>query len=283
MTGMQNIVENQKSKEMMLRRAEEEMRLRGFSRRTISTYLHALRQYFAFRKTDDLSFDEESIRQFLLQRERDGNSAQTRNVFLHAIKYFYKDVVHACAAIALRPAKEASTLPVILSRQEIQAVLTSTKNGKHRLMIALAYGAGLRVSEVVQLRVCDLDLPGLQIHLKSAKGNKDRVTVFPQSIRTDIQNLIAGKAGSDLVFGSERGGALSSRTAQMVFARALKAAGIQKPATFHSLRHSFATHLLENGTDVRYVQELLGHCNIRTTQRYTHVTNPQLKNIRSPL
>jgi len=280
---MQNIVENQKSEEMMLRRAEEEMRLRGFSRRTISTYLHALRQYFAFRKTDDLSFDEESIRQFLLQRERDGNSAQTRNVFLHAIKYFYKDVVHACAAIALRPAKEVSALPVILSRQEIQAVLTSTKNGKHRLMIALAYGAGLRVSEVVQLRVCDLDLPELQIHLKSAKGNKDRVTVFPESIRTDIQNLIAGKAGSDLVFGSERAGALSSRTAQMVFARALKAAGIQKPATFHSLRHSFATHLLENGTDVRYVQELLGHSNIRTTQRYTHVTNPQLRNIRSPL
>lgn len=266
-----------------LKRAEEEMRLRGFSRRTIDTYLHALRQYFAFDGDACASPDQENIRRFLLRREQDGNSAQTRNVLLHAIKYFYREVVRARTPIQIRPAKEASALPVILSREEIRSMIGATKNGKHRLMIALAYGAGLRVSEVIQLHVGDLDLEGLQIHLKAAKGNKDRVTVFPESIKTDIQNLIAGRSSHDLVFESERGGTLSSRTAQAVFAHALAKAGITKPATFHSLRHSFATHLLENGTDVRYVQALLGHANIRTTQRYTQVTNPALRNIRSPL
>lgn len=266
-----------------LQRAEEEMRLRGFSRKTISTYSHALRHYFAFSKSGDLSLNEESVRQFLLQRERAGSSAQTRNVLLHAIKYFYREVLRTRQPIRLRPAKEASTLPVVLSREEIRSMIAMTKNGKHRLMIALAYGAGLRVSEVISLRVRDLDLPGLLIHLKAAKGNKDRVTVFPESLRTDIQNLTAGRRADDLVFESERGGALSTRTAQAVFAHALEKACIDKPATFHSLRHSFATHLLENGTDVRYVQALLGHANIRTTQRYTQVTNPAIRNIRSPL
>ncbi len=282
MPDMQIVSQNGRI-EPALKRAEEEMRLRGFSRRTMGTYLHALRQYFTFRQTDDPSLDQESIRQFLLQREQDGNSAQTRNVLLHAIKYFYKDVLRVRQAIDLRPAKEASTLPVVLSHDEILRLLAVTKNGKHRLMIALAYGAGLRVSEVITLRVGDLDLAGLQIHLKAAKGNKDRVTVFPESIRTDIQNLIAGRSSGDAVFESERGGILSVRTAQAVFAHALQKAGIAKAATFHSLRHSFATHLLENGTDVRYVQALLGHANIRTTQRYTHVTNPALRKIKSPL
>jgi len=282
---MQDVVQqtNGLAMEQALKRAEEEMRLRGFSRRTISTYLHALRQYFMFRKTDCSSLDEENIRQFLLQRERDGSAAQTRNILLHAIKYFYHDVLHARRTIRLRPAKEASALPIVLSREEIRGMLAATRNGKHRLMLALAYGAGLRVSEVISLRVRDLDLAGLQLHLKAAKGNKDRVTVFPEPIMPDIQNLVAGRSGNDPVFESERGGRLSARTAQMVFARALRKAGIEKTATFHSLRHSFATHLLENGTDVRYVQVLLGHANIRTTQRYTQVTNPALRRIQSPL
>jgi site-specific recombinase XerD len=102
-------------------------------------------------------------------------------------------------------------------------------------------------------------------------------------LTADLRNLIAGKGKNDFVISSERGGKLTTRTAQKVFENALKAAGIKKDATFHSLRHSFATHLLENETDIRYVQKLLGHANIRTTQIYTQVTNPQLKNIISPL
>ena len=150
-------------------------------------------------------------------------------------------------------------------------------------MVALSYGAGLRVSEAINLMVKDVDLHEFIIHLKKAKGSKDRITVIPKSLVNDLKVLSAGKKADDFVFESERGGKLTTRTAQKVFSNALKKAGIKKEATFHSLRHSFATHLLENGVDVRYVQELLGHQNIRTTQVYTKVTNPKLKNIKSPL
>ncbi|MCX6800459.1 MAG: tyrosine-type recombinase/integrase, partial [Candidatus Falkowbacteria bacterium] len=156
-------------------------------------------------------------------------------------------------------------------------------NKKHSLMIALAYASGLRVSEVVSLKVKDLNLLEFTIHLKSTKGDKDRITILPEKLIKDIENMIMHKSLNDYVFSSERGGKLTERTAQKIFENALQKSGIKKDATFHSLRHSFATHLLENGVDIRYVQELLGHQNIRTTQIYTHITNPSLKNIKSPL
>jgi len=157
-----------------------------------------------------------------------------------------------------------------------------TTNIKHKLLLSLAYGAGLRVSEVMDLKVKDINLDELTIHIKHAKGNKDRITIFPDKLRSSLGNITTVKQSNDYVFESERGGKLSTRTVQKSFKNALRKGGIKRDATFHSLRHSFATHLLENGVDIRYVQELLGHSNIRTTQLYTQVTNPNLRNIKSP-
>jgi site-specific recombinase XerD len=223
------------------------------------------------------------IKEYLLKKQAAGISAQTINVHLFAIKYFYQEIAKSKAVIDLKFAKTPSKLPVVLSREEIQRMLETIKNEKHRLMVALAYAGGLRVSEVINLRIKDINPAELTIHLKGAKGNKDRITIFPEKLRSDIEKSVIGRNANDYFFASERGGKLTERTAQIVFEKTLKAAGIKKEATFHSLRHSFATHLLENGVDVRYVQELLGHANIRTTQIYTKVTNPMLKNIRSPL
>jgi len=150
-------------------------------------------------------------------------------------------------------------------------------------MFSLGYGCGMRVSEVVNLKVSDLDIDELVVHIKQAKGNKDRISVLPESLQSDLRNLIAGKCSNEFIFESNRGGKLTTTSLQKMFRKSLAKAQIRKLATFHSLRHSFATHLLENGVDVRYVQELLGHANIRTTQVYTKVTNPKLKNIKSPL
>jgi len=172
---------------------------------------------------------------------------------------------------------------VVLSRSEIEKILQSVANRKHKLLLSLVYGAGLRVSEVVSLRVQDIDFDRELIHIKNAKGRKDRVTILPKKLVQEFQGLSQFCSGKDFVFCSNRGGRLSARTAQKIFEQALKNAGIKKDASFHSLRHSFATHLLENGTDVRYVQALLGHQNIRTTQYYTQVTNPSLRKIVSPL
>jgi len=269
--------------EEYLEKTRQELKLRNYSSKTIKTYLGCLKEYFDFKKFNLEKIDEEKIKQFLLNKQSKNYSSQTVNLYLNAMNFFYREVLKIPEKINLKFAKRNKKLPIVLSREEIKNTIDVIRNPKHKLIISLAYGAGLRISEVVNLKVKDINLEELIIHLKNAKGKKDRITIFPEKIKNDLQNLIAGKNLNDYVFESERGGKLTERTIQKVFENALRRAGIKKDATFHSLRHSFATHLLENGVDVRYVQELLGHQNIRTTQIYTQVTNPRLKNIKSPL
>jgi len=266
-----------------LEQTRRELKLRNYSFKTIKAYLGCLREYFDFKKFNLEKIDEEKIKQFLLNKQDKNYSSQTINLYLNAIKFFYREVLKIPKKTNLKFAKRSKKLPIILSREEIKNIIDAIRNPKHKLIISLAYGAGLRISEVVNLKLKDIDFNELTIHLKNAKGKKDRITIFPEKIKNDLQNLIASKNSDDYVFESERGGKLTERTAQKVFENSLKKSRIKKEATFHSLRHSFATHLLENGVDVRYVQELLGHQNIRTTQIYTQVTNPKLKNIKSPL
>lgn len=241
-----------------------------------------IEQYLRFSQKHNLKNKENAIEKYLLEKVEKGQSAQTVNLALHSIQFFYKEVLKKNEGVRLKFSKRSKKLPIVLNRKEIEAILGVITNKKYYLAVALSYASGLRISEVQNLRVRDIDLGELTIHIKEAKGKKDRVTLFPEKLLQDLQNFLAGKKEDAFIFDSNRGGKLTSRSFQAVFQRALKKAGIKKKATFHSLRHSFATHLLENGIDVRYVQELLGHSNIRTTQIYTHVTNPTIKNIRSP-
>jgi len=266
-----------------LQKIERELKIRNYSPKTIKSYLYGLREYFSFKRNNFTELNQDNIRNFLLHCQKKQISPQSRNLFLNAIKFYYRNVTKNPQKIEIQSAKKPNSLPVVLSRSEVQILLKIPKNKKHKLLLSLAYGSGLRVSEVVSLKVQDLDFEELTVHVKLAKGQKDRISVLPESLVSGLKNLVAGKSINDFVFASERGGVLTTRTAQKVFENALKDSGIKKVASFHSLRHSFATHLLENGTDVRYVQELLGHANIRTTQIYTQVTNPELKNIKSPL
>jgi len=260
-----------------------QLKLRNYSPCTIKTYIVDLRAYLSFKKENFARPDIANIREFLLHKQKLGRAAATLNLYLQSIRFFYAKVVKSPLEIDLPLAKKSWRLPLILSREEIDVVLQMIKNSKHRLMLALAYGSGLRVSEVVNLKKKNLDLPNLLIYVRQSKGRKDRISILPLKIRDDLQNLLAGKAEDDLVFPSERGGKLTTRAAQRVFEDAVRRAGILKEVTFHSLRHSFATHLLENGVDIRYLQELLGHANILTTQRYTHVTARAIRKISSPL
>jgi site-specific recombinase XerD len=217
-----------------------------------------------------------------LAKKNKGMSSQTINQNLQAINFFYRDVLKKYLKIDIKFAKTPSKLPIVLSREEIKKIIDLIDNSKHKLLISLSYASGLRVSEAVNLKVKDINLTELTIHIKGAKGNKDRITVFPERLSAEIRKLTDSKESNVYIFESERGGKITERTAQKVFENAFKNAKIGKDATFHSLRHSFATHLLENGVDLRYVQELLGHQNIRTTQLYTKVTNPSIKRIKSP-
>src|SRR3989344_6066814 len=236
--------------DVYLKKLENELILRNYSPRTVKSYVNCGAEYLRSKK-DNLGYvDVDFSKQYLLRKISNNISSQTVNQNLQSINFFYRNILKYHGKIDIKFAKTPSKLPVVLSRSEIQSIVNNIGNEKHCLMVSLSYASGLRVSEITNLK---------------------------------IKNFVDEKNKNDYVFASERGGKLTERTAQKIFENALKKSKIQKDATFHSLRHSFATHLLENGVDVRYVQELLGHSNIRTTQIYTKVTNPALRKIKSPL
>ena len=259
-----------------------ELRIRDYSIKTINSYVNGLEKYFGYKKSTLNNLDTENIKDFLLYCKDKGLSAKTRNQYLNAIKFYYYNIVREKDKIGIKSARRTKNIPVILTRTEIKSLIEITKNSKHKLLLSLTYSAGLRVSEVVSLKVKDVDFESLTLHIKQAKGKKDRITIFSENLKDSLAQAIDSKDKNDYLFTSERGGKLTVRTAQKIFSNALKKTSIKKDASFHTLRHSFATHLLENGTDIRYVQELLGHINIRTTQLYTQVASLHLKNIKSP-
>ncbi len=267
----------------VLTQTRNELRLRRYSPRTIKSYLANLKEYFSLKHFDFMNPDVDHIRRFLLEKEEKGYASQTINLYLNAIKFYYYEIAKFDGVIDIHFAKRSKKLPIVLSREEIKRLVAVISNIKHRLLIRLAYGAGLRVSEILSLKVKDIELDRGFIHIKDAKGMKDRVTVLPEKLMYEIRILIEDRDRNEYLIPSERGGKLAARTAGKIFQNAMARADIKKDATFHSLRHSFATHLLEDGTDVRYVQKLLGHSNIRTTQLYTQVTDVTLARIKSPL
>jgi site-specific recombinase XerD len=269
--------------ENILDKTERILKLRNYSPKTRKAYLLYIKEYIRFSKKAGIKNKQKAIEDFLLDKHNRKQSPQTINLALGAVKFLYAEVLNDPQKIDLKFAKRSKKLPIVLSHSEIEKIIEATDNPKYRLMISLGYACGLRVSEVINLKIADLDIDELVVHIKGAKGKKDRISVLPGKLQNDLRNMIAGKSTKDYLFSSNRGGKLTTTSLQKMFRKSLSKAKISKPATFHSLRHSFATHLLESGTDVRYVQELLGHSNIRTTQVYTQVTNPKLKNIKSPL
>ena len=267
----------------ILEKTDRLLRLRNYSPKTRKAYLLYIKDYITFSKKFEIKNKQKAIEEFLLDKHKRKQSPQTINLALNAIKFLYAEALKNPQKIDLKFAKRSKKLPIVLSRVEIDKIIDATDNSKYKLMISLGYACGMRVSEVIKLKASDLDIDELVAHIKGAKGKKDRISVLPKKLQGDLRNLIAGKSGDDFVFISNRGDNLTTTSLQKMFRKSLAKAKVNKSATFHSLRHSFATHLLENGVNVRYAQELLGHSNIRTTQRYTQVTNPSLKNIKSPL
>jgi len=275
--------------EEYLQKLANELRLRGRSPKTIKAYRSCVGVYLRslLEGGGDVGscavLNIEKVKAFLLQRHDLGMASGTVNIYLNAIKFFYRTVMNSDTKIDFPFARRRYRLPVPLTHEEVMRIILTVKNLKHKTLLSLAYGAGLRVSEVVALRVRDIDFGSGFVYVRQGKGNRDRVTLLPDRLANSLKIFCNARDPMAFVFESERGGRLTTRTAQKVFDEAVKRVGIIKQVTFHSLRHSFATHLLENGTDIRYVQELLGHANIRTTQIYTHVTRSGLGKIRSPL
>lgn len=262
---------------------ERELKYRNYSLRTIEVYTTCITYFLKYIKNDISKISKETIIDFTLHLQSKNKAPKTINLYKDAIKFFSWNILKIQLDFDIKLSKEPKKLPVVLSKEEIIKIIEITNNQKHKLLLSLSYSSWFRVSEIINLKVEDINLEELTIHIKWAKWNKDRITVFSEKLKNDLWKNILYKDKNDYLIESERGWKITERTAQIIFKNAIKKAWIKKEASFHSLRHSFATHLLENGTDIRYIQELLGHSSIKTTQIYTKVMNPNLKNIISPL
>ncbi len=254
-----------------------ELKLRGYSRKTINAYVYHVDKFLKS-KLDS--------KKYLLRLINDRKSKETVRVAGFAIKFYLgiksKQDKSINKIIEKIPnVKRDKKLHVILSKQEIGRMIIVTKNFIHRTMIMLMYSSGLRVSEIINLRWNDIDFDRNIIHLKLAKGNKDRIVMLSPKAKKNLMKLDIEKEG--LVFKNNRNSKYSLRTIELIVKKSAENAKIKKKITPHTLRHSFATHLLERGTDIRYIRDLLGHANLQTTMIYTKVSNKDISKIKSPL
>lgn len=262
------------------------LKLKGYSHNTCKVYLNQVNRFICYtgKKLEELEeSDVANYQLFLLDEQK--NSHSFVNQALSAIKFFAENVIYRYDLTKLidRPKKEFK-LPDILSKKEVLNLFKSLKNEKHRAILFITYSAGLRVGEVVRLKVADINTDRKLIHIRQGKGRKDRYTVLSDIALQVLQEYQSKYNPMEWLFPSTmQDKHITERTVQRVFENACKTANIKKEVSVHALRHSFATHLLENGTDLRYIQELLGHKNSTTTEIYTHVSERDIRKIRSPL
>jgi integrase/recombinase XerD len=255
-----------------------EAKNRGYAANTIRTYGKGLCRFLEFK--EKTSFEPaERISRFLSTYD----SREARRIAWNAIKLFYELVVRKPCPYKLEKTRGRCRLPSFLERSDVMVLLSRIRNPKHRLMISMLFGSGLRVGEIVRIRIRDLDFPSLTVRIVNAKQNKDRITVFSESLVAELKALLQGREGKEFLFLTQGGTPYTRRTVQAVFAHAYATSGLQKRASCHTLRHSFATALLGNGVDVRSIKDLLGHKSIKTTMIYLHVTERTAARIKSPL
>lgn len=263
---------------------EQELRIRGFSRETIKSYVLYNKLFLEFIQKSPKSVSNDDIRQYLISLKDRDRARSTLNVALNALKFYYREILKRKFFFDIKGAKKTNYLPTILSRDEIDRMLVKTTNPKHNFLISLMYSAGLRVSEVIKIHMRDFDLDRKLIMVRHGKGQKDRCTLLSEKLIPILKKQALLKKSSDyLLTGAGGVGHLTSESAEKIVKKAAEAAGIAKKVTCHSLRHSFATHLLESGTSIRYIQDLLGHKRLETTQIYTKVAANNLQNIKNPL
>ncbi len=269
-----------------LRTFIEHLQLKAYSQNTIRTYVHEFRQFLqVLGQVDVARLPEPKIRDYIVFcLERLHLSENTVHSRMNAIKFYFDQVLHRPSAFFQLPRpKKPKLMPRVLSLAELKTMLDLTPNLKHNTMLRICYGMGLRVSEIIGLRLSDINSKTMQVLISRGKGKKDRYVNLPQSILAQLRAYYLGYKPANYLFEGQSGDQYSIRSAQQVFQSALKRANINVKTGIHSLRHSYATHLLEQGTDIRLIKELLGHDDIRTTMRYTHVSPQSVRNIKSPL
>jgi len=261
------------STETCLQEMEKEMRLRGLSQKTIKSYIHHTKGW--------ISSDLEP-RDYIIQLSSN-RDPRTVNLCISAIKFLLKNILKQPDP-KIPYMKRPKRIPDVLTKEETLSLIQNITNHKHRILLETVYGCGLRVSEITKLKKEDINFNENIINIRQSKGKKDRIVNLPKSLSVRLNHYIQSRFDTNpFVFDSNRGGRLTTKSIQSIVKKAALKAGINKNVHVHTLRHSYATHLLEQGTDLRIIQRLLGHSSIRTTEIYTHISTRLIKDVISPL
>lgn len=269
-------------------RMTQDLRLRNFADNSIISYLRAVRQYAEYFNRSPDQLDDKHLRKYLLYLLEEKKVAQgTFNQAVAAIRFFYRETIKQPTIVeGLCFTKKVNKLPVVLSQGEVAKFFKSLHSLKHRAILMTCYGAGLRISEAISLCIGDIDSQRMLIRVREGKGKKDRYVGLPKVLLQVLREYWMAARPKDFLFPS-RGGAgnghITPEAVGRACKRAMQVAGIRKNVSPHTLRHSFATHLLEQGADIRTIQLLLGHRNVTTTALYTHVSQSTIQKTKSPL
>jgi len=268
-----------------LENLKQELRIRNYSTKTIKSYVHQNEEFLRFCQKDPREVNTSDIKNYLdyLMPIKSSSSVA---VAYNALQFYYKKIWKRSFFLNIKQPKKNKYLPVVLSKEEVSKMIKVMINPKHNCIVSLLYGTGVRVSELTHIKMRDIDLDRMMLRVFQGKGKKDRMVMLPGKLKNILAIQAKLKKANDFLFTNGRGSGgsrLTEATIQKIVAQAADRAGIKKNVSPHTLRHSFATHLLENGTDIRYIQELLGHAKLQTTQIYTHVANSNLQSIKSPL
>jgi len=270
----------------MLKKLETELKIRGFTEQTIKAYLFHNEKFLDFIKKDLNVISKDDIKSYMAYLISDkGLKASSVNLSMSSLRFFYDEFLERDLFRDIKLPKMEKKLPVVLTKKEIKMLFDATENKKHRLILKMLYSSGLRVSECVNLSVSDLNLDERFGTVRGGKGKKDRNIILSENLVVELRDYLGLRPltyDTGYIF-EVRGKPISVRQVQKIVSNSAKKAGLQKRVFCHALRSSFATHLLESGTDIRVIQELLGHANLATTQRYTKVSREHLMKVKSPM
>ena len=269
-------------KQEFLKRIETELKISKASPSTIIAYLRANSSLLNFLNKNPETIKDQDVKLFMAEKLSD-RASMSVILFLAAIRYAYTSILKSDPTLGIKRPKREKAIPVVLSKEEVRTLLDSIENKKTKLMLSMIYACGFRVSELVNLKLADLDFDEDIGHVRMGKGRKDRIFNIPQSLKKQLekQATLQQENNKEHLF-SGQNGKMGTRNLQKLLKSAAEKAGIKKDIHVHTLRHSFATHLLENNVDIRKIQELLGHADLSTTQIYAHVSAEELKKIKSP-
>ncbi|MBI2667340.1 tyrosine-type recombinase/integrase [Candidatus Woesearchaeota archaeon] len=266
----------------MLKKLETELKLRGFSERTIEAYTLHNKKFIEYIKKSPEKVNEEDIKSYIGFLISNKNSPRSLALKKAALKFLYDEVLKK-NIVNFKTPKIPKNIPSVMTMEEVKKLINSAGSYKTKMIIKFLYSSGLRLSELRGLKINDLELKDKMGWVRRGKGSKDRMFILSDSIVKELNDYLKTLDKNEVYLFPGRNGVLSSRNIQKIVENAAKKAGIKKKVTPHKLRHSFATHLLESGVDIRYIQSLLGHASIATTEIYTHVSKEKIKAIKNPL